>query len=1146
MNFKSILTKLFLCGVVAFGLFACSKSSSRPDTKILVFTKTAGFRHESIPDAIRAVQKLGAENGFTVDTTENAAVFTEDSLRQYSAVVFLSTTGDILNHRQQTEFERYIQAGGGFVGIHAAADTEYDWPWYNKLVGGYFESHPEQQEAVVRVINKDHISTQHLPDEWKRFDEWYNYKSLNPDVTVLAKLDETTYKGGKNGENHPTSWYHEFDGGRAFYAGGGHTSESYREPEFLQHILGGIKYAIGENQELDYVHATTSRIPDDSRFVKVVLVEEGLHEPTELAVANSGNVYFVERIGNLKMYDPKTKSVRVLGKLNVHTQKEDGLMGLALDPNFDRNGYLYMYYSPAGGDPKNVLSRFRLAGGDSLLMGSEKVILEVPVQREECCHTGGSIAFGPDGNLFLSTGDNTNPFASEGYAPIDERPGREPWDGQRAPGNTNDLRGKILRIRVNRDGSYSIPAGNLFSQASQGRPEIYVMGNRNPYRISVDQKTGFLYWGEVGPDAGRDSTLGPRGHDEFNQARRAGNFGWPYFVGNNKPYNHYNFATKTLGSQFDPRRPVNESPNNTGSRVLPSAQSAFIWYPYAESPEFPIVGKGGRTAMGGPVYHADNYRNSQVKFPDYYDGKWFIYEWMRGWIMAVTMDKNGDLVKIEPFLPDMKLVRPMDMEFGPDGAMYLLEYGTDWFAKNADARLVRIEYAEGNRAPNAEVIAQQTVGAAPFKVKFSGLKSFDYDQSDELTYEWFFTSTDKVQSTDPEPTFTFEKPGTYKTQLRVTDSQGESGTAEVEIRVGNEPPNVQLAMNGNRSFFWDNRVINYEVKVRDKEDGNLTGGGGINSGNVAFSINYLPQGKDITEAAQGHQIAGPSFEVGRALIEGSDCKACHAIDRVVLGPAYRDVAKRYKDDPKAVEKLATKVIVGGSGNWGEREMSAHPQLTAQQAQDMVRYVLSLAQEKKGPPASQPMQGTYVANKHAPAKGQEGSYIFTVSYTDKGGTGVGPLTTKEVVILRSPQVEAESFDAKATGVGTQSPDNSGGLSFINNLKHGTWVSFKNIDLTDVERITYRVAAKEHGGAIEVRVGSPTGKVVSTATVSPTGDNRNFVTVSAPVSGAPNGVNDLYFVFTSGGAQVVPERNLFNLDWIRFDLQQGGSAPATASR
>ena len=217
-------------------------------SRILVFSKTSGYYHESIPSGVAAVQKLGAENGFQVDTTKNSSTFNENDLRKYSAVVFLSTTLDVLNDEQQRAMESYIRGGGGFVGVHAAADTEYDWPWYNKLVGAYFKSHPNNpnvRKAVVTVIDKNHPATDELPDRWERSDEWYNYKDINPDLKVLAKLDETSYEGGENGDNHPIIWYHDYDGGRAFYTGGGHTKESFEDPVFLKHLLGGIEYAMG-------------------------------------------------------------------------------------------------------------------------------------------------------------------------------------------------------------------------------------------------------------------------------------------------------------------------------------------------------------------------------------------------------------------------------------------------------------------------------------------------------------------------------------------------------------------------------------------------------------------------------------------------------------------------------------------------------------------------------------------------------------------------------------------------------------------------------------------------------------------------------------------------------------------------------------
>ncbi|MFQ5446272.1 MAG: ThuA domain-containing protein [Saprospiraceae bacterium] len=214
--------------------------------KVLVFSKTAGYRHQSIPDGHKALRALGAQNGFEVTSTEDAALFTEETLAQYAVVVFLNTTLDVLGDAQQTAFENYIRSGGGYVGIHAAADTEYDWPWYGKLAGAYFDSHPKIQEAAVHVKNHGHPACKGIPVDWKRTDEWYNFKSLNDGVKVLMMLDETTYDGGKNGTYHPIAWYHEYDGGRAFYTGMGHTSESYSEPFFLQHVLGGILYAAGK------------------------------------------------------------------------------------------------------------------------------------------------------------------------------------------------------------------------------------------------------------------------------------------------------------------------------------------------------------------------------------------------------------------------------------------------------------------------------------------------------------------------------------------------------------------------------------------------------------------------------------------------------------------------------------------------------------------------------------------------------------------------------------------------------------------------------------------------------------------------------------------------------------------------------------
>lgn len=242
------MTKLIICSFFV-GLFIVCLSVSGftmpgPKTKILVFSKTAGFRHK---DAIAAGKKyliqMGKENKFEADTTEDSQAFTIENLNKYAAIVFLCTTGNVLNEEQQKSFTQYIRQGGGYVGLHSASDTEYDWPWFGELNGAYFKSHPKQQEAVFKVVDTNHVSTAHLPQLWKRFDEHYNFKWIGTDLKVLITIDEASYSGGLNGEYHPMAWYHEFDGGRGFYTALGHDSKSWDDPLYRQHVLGGLQYA---------------------------------------------------------------------------------------------------------------------------------------------------------------------------------------------------------------------------------------------------------------------------------------------------------------------------------------------------------------------------------------------------------------------------------------------------------------------------------------------------------------------------------------------------------------------------------------------------------------------------------------------------------------------------------------------------------------------------------------------------------------------------------------------------------------------------------------------------------------------------------------------------------------------------------------
>lgn len=240
--------RLFFISILLFGgaLTLIGFTPSKKEKKILVFSKTAGFRHaSSIQAGKKYLVELGQKNGFGVDTTESADVFTTENLKQYATVVFLCTTGNVLNQQQQEAFERFIRNKGGYVGLHSAADTEYDWPWFGELNGAYFKNHPRPQEAVFNIADDQHLATGHLPKVWKRFDELYNFKWIGTDLHVLITIDETSYTGGGNGENHPMAWYHEFDGGRGFYTALGHDNKSWEDPLYLQHVLGGIEYAMG-------------------------------------------------------------------------------------------------------------------------------------------------------------------------------------------------------------------------------------------------------------------------------------------------------------------------------------------------------------------------------------------------------------------------------------------------------------------------------------------------------------------------------------------------------------------------------------------------------------------------------------------------------------------------------------------------------------------------------------------------------------------------------------------------------------------------------------------------------------------------------------------------------------------------------------
>jgi cytochrome c len=468
----------------------------------------------------------------------------------------------------------------------------------------------------------------------------------------------------------------------------------------------------------------------------------------------------------------------------------------------------------------------------------------VPVDRGICCHVGGDIAFDSAGNLILSTGDDSNPFESDGYTPIDERPDRNPaFDAQRTAANTNDLRGKILRIRPGLRGGYSIPAGNLFAPGTpQTRPEIYAMGLRNPFRIEIDRDTDAIYVGDYSPDnRNADPLRGPAGQGKWTVLRQPGNYGWPYCATAQLPYVDGQFTGPSdpnvppgftsTGQSFNCASPVNESPHNTGRRELPAVQQPLVWYSYTQSSAFPQLGTGGIGPMGGPAYDFDPAKASPPAWPAYFDGVPLFYEWTRDYIKEFRLDGAGNLASISPSgnVGLLESVGPangdqetldngMDLEFGPEGALYSLEYGDGFFSENPDAQLARLDYIgpNGNHAPRVEVSATPTSGLARLTVSFSSAGTTDPD-GDSLSYEWYLDDNDDVDSTAPNPTFTYKKDGVYLATLKVTDEHGRSASNQVEITVGNQPPVVDLqTVPAPGQPFTQGQAVTYTVNVIDE------------------------------------------------------------------------------------------------------------------------------------------------------------------------------------------------------------------------------------------------------------------------------------------------------------------------------------------
>jgi len=861
-----------------------------------------------------------------------------------------------------------------------------------------------------------------------------------------------------------------------------------------------------------HVASAQQTAPPDYRFQFEVLAEN-LPQPMTMTEAPDGRIFFIEIAGKVKAFDPKTKLVSEIGTLAVTTAQENGLLGLALDPAFAQNQWIYFFHSPVDFDGQ-FISRFTLKDG-KVDPASRKDLLSWPEQRQQCCHHAGTLRFGPDGCLYASTGDNTNPFNdSQGYAPVDERPERSPWDAQKSSANTNDLRGKILRIKPTPEGGYTIPEGNLFPPGTpKTRPEIYAMGFRNPWRFNIDPKTGFVYVGDVGPDAGSDKEeRGPRGFDTVNQVRQPGNYGWPYSRGN-RVYVDYDFIANTPGTLYDKSKPLNQSPNNSGLTELPPVQAPLVYYPAAESVEFPILGKGGRTACGGSVFHYAKSFEETSGLPNYFDGCLLFYDWQRPFIHWARLDSAGKLLEILPFTAAARVAqgdddgsgrfqikRPVDFMFGKDGSLYFLDYGETW-GVNPDSRLVRMSYQRGNLAPFTKASVTPTAGREPLELTLSAAGSLDHE-GDPITNEWRIG--DKVIATGAEAKITLSEPGDFRIELVVADNKGGIGHKTVPVTVGNSVPVVKFVSPQDGDFFTPGQPISYRLEVADPEDGPVAGR------EMEFSMRTL-----VSSAWAAGDGKLSDVDPGLSRMKQSDCFNCHAIDQKIVGPPLIEIAKKYKGIAGAIEVSVDRVIKGSANVWGPIPMLPHATHTADEVHMMVKWIYGLADGQATPTVSRGLEGQITA----PLDNKLATGLVEATFTDLGRAPAGPLSGKAQVRLRTRRIEAEQADA------LNGPKKQGKV--IGSTAHGHTSLFKSIPLGEVGSVKVNASSGGSGGKIEIRIGAPDGPLLGTIEVPVTEGWDKFKQFQTKVTPPSKDRADVYLVFVNPG-----KGGLMNVDWVEF--------------
>jgi PKD repeat protein/type 1 glutamine amidotransferase len=938
---------LLLAATVSL-LGAGGAAAQAPAVKVLVYH---GAPDATVNAGVSAIQALGASHGFTVEESQSPSAFALINLSQYRAIVFLGNA-PALDPAQETALQAYIQSGGGFVGIGAAAEAQPSSTFFGNLIGARptAASPTATTEKIVEVGDRVHPATKGLPLEWRRSDVWYEWQQRpTGQVHTVARYRAPDAPAGDGtnvgGTDWPISWCRDFQGGRSFYTGMGRTAGSFGEADFRTHLLGAIQWSSGmiragckatiaanykgerlvDGSSGDLTHTGESHGVSLASNGWAVYIGRGdcRTDAERGAMIGAGPtpriLDFANRnvgigCGDIHVWDPKQYNGTVNsgdtlagilpvygdrgGGAEINGKFESGLLGVAVAPDFAQTGHVYLQWFPtlnpdnpvhpgvADGDHRRItkmgqgrISRFTIdLQTKKLDLDSEVVIFTYDTQIWSCCHQGGGMGFDSEGNLYVTVGDSNSSQSTNGYSG-NYQPAHCPTgdpnvasnahcgdnpisynDARRTAGSSNDYNGKMLRFnpidtipdgaqpQVGIGTTYSLPTAsspngpNLFDGTEGGggkaKPEIYAMGLRNPSRLFVDPKTDIPYSAWVGPDAGSPSpTQGPSTYENAAQIAQAGNYGWPYCMGNQQAYrdriadgslrttNAPGYvdggpASAPMKGWYDCKNLVNDSINNTGLTVLPhvtgtgmdagTARPTNLWYsrgnpegangcptfPREQGPDgapnygvtptqlCPYLTASGATVFNGPVYrYDDSASENSARWPKYWDGRWFLQDFSNnsakhGLLLDPATDQDGGKPVYADSLRGVLNWQNnyMDSKFGPDGALYVQVYD-GFFTTGPGAGLYRFAYTGGPDTPNPD--PQWTTTGTPRQIRFS------LGRSGGVSYEWSF-GDGSATTDESSPTHTYAEGGTYDAKLTVTYADGETLANTVHVLVADD------------------------------------------------------------------------------------------------------------------------------------------------------------------------------------------------------------------------------------------------------------------------------------------------------------------------------------------------------------------------